>query len=217
MRQPHVARKVSKQDEPASGVRGLREEGLAIHREVVTTRRRVTEDHPVLFDADLASGLHNPAKMLHRAGENDEALLHITESVAIYRRLAMRLPAIYLRNVADTVQIQGEILFRLPGRLRAAASYALERAPRPPRSQAVPGGKQETVAGPENSDEEGPHRRDRPAPRTVRNQPKRTSRRRRKNTWFPCTRVMPVGSASSPKPASGNPSQARSNAWRRSW
>ncbi|MFF0518418.1 tetratricopeptide repeat protein [Actinomadura nitritigenes] len=184
---------------------GLREEGLAIHREVVATRRRVTENHPVLFDADLASGLHNLAKMLHRAGENDEALLHISESVEIYRRLAMRLPAIYLRNVADTVLIQGEILFRLPGRLRAAvdamveaeeiaksldyveimaaAFYVLERARRSlPEVKQYAAESRKRWRAEENSDEERPHRRDRPAPRTVRNQPKRTSRRKRKNT-----------------------------------
>ncbi|MGI5231724.1 tetratricopeptide repeat protein [Actinoallomurus sp. CA-142502] len=180
---------------------GVQTVGLAIHREVVDTRRRIVEDHPTLFDHDLASGLHNLAKTLHRMGEDEEAAQHIEEAVSIYRPLAERLPAVYLRNLADTLGTEGVILLGRPGKARAAveslaeseriataiddkvlmfaATGGLELARR--RSPELRKYVAELRRYRSRSDPPGHGQKSRPDPaRVVRNQPKRRSRRDRK-------------------------------------
>ena len=105
---------------------GNHEAGLAMHREIVDTRRRIARDHPMLFDGDHASGLYNLAKTLARMGHREEALPHLEESIDVYRQLAGRIPDVYMKWLADTLAFRGGLLLDQPGKTRAAVESLVE-------------------------------------------------------------------------------------------
>ncbi|MGH3247667.1 MAG: tetratricopeptide repeat protein [Trebonia sp.] len=105
---------------------GDHEAGLAMHREIVDTRRRIVRDLPVLFDGDHASGLFNLAKTLARMGHAHEALPYLEESIDVYRQLAGRIPDVYRTWLADTLIFQGGLLLGQPGQTVAAAKSLVE-------------------------------------------------------------------------------------------
>jgi tetratricopeptide (TPR) repeat protein len=89
---------------------GFDDDALTIQQNVVTARRGLVAEFPAMFDADLASALHNYATYLARMGKLADAMEPIEESRKIYERLTGGLPAAYTTVLVEVYCVKGAIL-----------------------------------------------------------------------------------------------------------
>lgn len=87
------------------------EEARIITEEALWIRRSLAARYPEAYEAGLATSLHNLGAYLTMAGHVDEAVTALSEAVAIWRRQAQPDTVSILRDLADSLQLLGQVLF----------------------------------------------------------------------------------------------------------
>ncbi|KAH8798060.1 hypothetical protein DL96DRAFT_1477604 [Flagelloscypha sp. PMI_526] len=82
---------------------GQTREALAASEEAVSLYRQLFQDHPSVFEADLALSLNNFSVYLSYAGRHAETLAAIEQAVSLYRQLVQDRPNVFEADLARSL------------------------------------------------------------------------------------------------------------------
>jgi tetratricopeptide (TPR) repeat protein len=96
------------------------EEARIITEEAVWIRRSLAARYPKTYEAGLATSLHNLGGYLAMTGHVDEAVTNLSNAIAIRRQLAQADTISTLRDLANSLQLLGQVLSYFANRAELA-------------------------------------------------------------------------------------------------